>query len=164
MNRIFNIVVLLLAVSLGACFDSCYSQTASTQGNRQSTVAGSFYPANQAELKAKLEVLFREAEPAVPIDGIIHSLIVPHAGYTSSGKVAASAYKSIPKDAAYKNVFIIASSHREQFNGASVYPGGNYMTPVGQARINREIAAGLMGDNQILYFLLKAPLKEKHAH
>ena len=160
MNRSFNIVVLLLAVSLGAAFDSCYSQTASTQGNRQSTVAGSFYPANQAELKAKLEVLFREAEPAVPIDGIIQSLIVPHAGYTSSGKVAASAYKSIPKDAAYKNVFIIASSHREQFNGASVYPGGNYMTPLGKARINREIAAALMADNKSVMFYEKAHERE----
>jgi len=159
MKRRFQILTLSIIAFLGGAFFSCYSQEAAGHVNRQPTAAGVFYPANRAELDAKLKELFREAVP-VPLDGIIQSLIVPHAGYASSGKVAASGYKSIPEDAAYKNVFIIASSHQEQFNGASVFPGGNYVTPLGKARINREIAAALMADNKSVIFYEKAHERE----
>lgn len=151
MNRSFKIIILSLVLSLGVIFDSCLAQTSSTQGNRQASAAGSFYPTDKAELNDLLEDLFNKAEP-VSYDGTIQSLIVPHAGYASSGKVAASAYKSIPKTASYKNVFVIATSHQEQFTGSSVYPGGNYITPLGEAVINSEIAAALMANNESINF------------
>jgi AmmeMemoRadiSam system protein B/AmmeMemoRadiSam system protein A len=159
MKRRFQILTLSIIAFAGGAFLSCYSQEVPGPVNRQASAAGIFYPANQAELEAKLNELFREAVE-VPIDGIIQSLIVPHAGYASSGKVAASAYKSIPENAAYKNVFIIASSHQEQFNGTSVFPGENYVTPLGKARINREIAAALVADNKSVIFYEKAHNRE----
>ncbi len=159
MKRSFQILTLSIIAFAGGAFLSCYSQEAPGPVNRQASAAGIFYPANRAELEAKLKELFREAVK-VPFDGIIQSLIVPHAGYASSGIVAASAYKSIPEDAAYKNVFIIASSQQEQFNGTSVYPGGSYVTPLGEAPINREIAAALMADNKSVIFYEKAHNRE----
>jgi len=159
MRRRFNILVLSIIAFAGGAFLSCYSQEAAHLVNRQPAVAGSFYPASKAKLEAQLGQLFREAEP-VGLEGTIQSLIVPHAGYAYSGTVAASGYKSIPEDAAYKNVFIIASSHREQFNGASVYSVGNYLTPLGEARVNREISNALMADNKSVYFYEKAHERE----
>ena len=124
-----------------------YAQEADFPLNRTPAVAGSFYPAGKAALQSNLEQLFAQAAP-MQFEGQIQSLIVPHAGYPFSGVVAASAYKSIPKDAKYSNIFIIASSHREQFTGSSVYNVGNYLTPLGEVPVNRELATALISQNR----------------
>ena len=113
------------------------------QADRQAVFAGSFYPASKQALESQLRDLFRTATAIEP-GGKVQSLIVPHAGYEYSGRVAASGYKSIPADTPYENIFLIASSHREQFDGFSIYPSGNYVTPMGSVRVNSEIASSLM--------------------
>jgi AmmeMemoRadiSam system protein B/AmmeMemoRadiSam system protein A len=119
--------------------------------NRQPVVAGSFYPAGKQDLEATLAALFKGAGQTA-IEGTVRFLIVPHAGYAYSGEVAAAGYKSIPKDASYQNVFIIGTSHREYFEGASVYSIGNYITPLGEARVNRKIARELIENNRNISF------------
>jgi AmmeMemoRadiSam system protein B/AmmeMemoRadiSam system protein A len=114
--------------------------------------AGSFYPASKAALESQLQDLFRAARAAHP-EGKVQSLIVPHAGYDYSGVVAASGYKTIPAETRYENIFFIASSHREQFNGVSIYPAGNYITPLGKVKVNSKIAGDLInGHQQIVYY------------
>jgi AmmeMemoRadiSam system protein B/AmmeMemoRadiSam system protein A len=137
----------------------CYSQDMDGTVHRQPAVAGSFYPAGKAALEAELRNLFNEAKPA-KLEGNIQSLIVPHAGYAYSGTVAASAYKSIPDEGSYKNVFVIASSHREQYNGSSVYNRGDYITPLGPARVNRDIANELIAKHKNILFYKKAHERE----
>ncbi len=127
--------------------------------NRQPAVAGSFYPHSKKALELSLQELFAKASPA-KLEGKIQSLIVPHAGYAYSGIVAASGYKSIPKDADYNNIFIIASSHREHFNGSSVYSVGHYQTPLGEARVNMEIANALIDNNKNINYHSKAHDRE----
>jgi len=123
------------------------AQQPSTPGDRQPAFAGTFYPASKSALESQLQELFRNARP-VELEGRVQILVVPHAGYDYSGVVAASGYKSIPADTPYKNIFIIASSHREQFNGVSVYPSGNYITPLGKVKVNQEITGALIRDNR----------------
>ncbi len=135
------------------------AQNQSATVNRQPAYAGSFYPATKKALESSLQELFEEASP-VKLEGKIQSLIVPHAGYQYSGLVAASGYKSISKDADYQNIFIIASSHREQFNGSSVYSVGNYITPLGEARINRKIANDLIANNKSIHYYARAHDRE----
>jgi AmmeMemoRadiSam system protein B/AmmeMemoRadiSam system protein A len=127
--------------------------------NRTPAFAGSFYPAGRQALESNLEQLFAQARP-MEFKGKIQSLIVPHAGYPYSGIVAASAYKSIPRDASYRNIFIIASSHREQFAGASVYNVGNYMTPLGEVEVNRELGGTLAAQNRSISYYPKAHDRE----
>ncbi|HER07481.1 MAG TPA: AmmeMemoRadiSam system protein B [Bacteroides sp.] len=127
--------------------------------DRQPAVAGSFYPADREALLANLRQLFEEA-PVVELKGKVQQLLVPHAGYPYSGLVAAAGYKSIPGDATYKNIFIIASSHREQYQGASVYSVGNYLTPLGEARVNREIATALIEGNKNIFYYERAHNRE----
>ncbi len=127
--------------------------------NRKAAFAGTFYNGSKQALESQLIQLFTGASPK-DLEGNVRCLIVPHAGYSYSGTVAASAYKSIPKDAEYKNIFIIASSHREYFEGASVYSIGNYLTPLGEAKVNRQIAKKLIAENKILIFNPKAHDRE----
>ncbi|MEN8230512.1 MAG: AmmeMemoRadiSam system protein B [Bacteroidota bacterium] len=156
-----HLFILLVSCSLLTASPSVLlsAQESSKPVHRQPAVAGSFYPAGKQALESTLKELFSQAEPAL-LEGKIQTLIVPHAGYSYSGIVAASGYKSIPEEAVYSNIFIIASSHREQFNGASVYSAGNYITPLGEAQVNREIANTLINDNEGIIFYRKAHDRE----
>ncbi|MCP4312656.1 MAG: AmmeMemoRadiSam system protein B [Bacteroidetes bacterium] len=149
---------LLLFSNNGTCQDRS-AQDLPAPVNRQPAFAGTFYPAQRSALESQLKKLFSAAK-AGWIQGEVQTLIVPHAGYEYSGIVAASGYKTIPKDARYDNIFIIASSHREQFSGVSVYSAGNYITPLGEARVNREIAQALIEGNKNIVYNAKAHDRE----
>lgn len=149
-----------LLVTWSLCFSlTTLAQDTAPALNRQPAFAGSFYPASPPKLQEDLDKYFAEAI-SKQLEGKVRTLIVPHAGYDYSGVVAASGYKSIPRDAKYKNIFIIASSHREQFKGASVYAAGNYITPLGEARVNREIASQLIQSSKSISFNPKAHDRE----
>jgi len=137
----------------------CRAQQATGEIDRQAAFAGTFYPATRSALESQLQTLFKTARAAT-LKGEVQTLIVPHAGYDYSGMVAASGYKSIPADSPYKNIFIIASSHREQFKGFSIYPAGNYITPLGKARVNQKIASALINDHKNAFYNEKAHDRE----
>ncbi|RQV99044.1 AmmeMemoRadiSam system protein B, partial [bacterium] len=87
--------------------------------------------------------LFRHAEYPVSQDEVA-AVIVPHAGYVFSGKVAASGFNQIPRDSIFDRVFLIGSSHRVAFNGASVYSQGDYLTPLGRVEVDRAVVQKLV--------------------
>ena len=127
----------------------CRTQEPSAGITRKPAVAGSFYPASGSALESTLEDLFGQAERPGSTERV-QCLIVPHAGYAYSGVVAASGYLTIPPETEYENIFIIASSHREQFNGASIYSAGDYSTPLGAVRVNRKIAGELVASHDFI--------------
>jgi MEMO1 family protein len=129
------------------------------QSDRQPVAAGRFYESDSENLTRDIKKLFETCKkPAESRD--IRAIIVPHAGYIFSGKIAASAFSAVPAKAAYKNIFIIGSSHVMYFDGASVYSTGNYITPLGKAEVNREIANKLIHDNRVFNFPTTAHLQE----
>lgn len=156
MKALFTAVCIMAVVASPVTLGA---QGSATGTHRQPAFAGTFYPASPRELKEELDAYFANASPA-QLEGRVRTLIVPHAGYDYSGVVAASGYGSIPRDAQYKNIFLIASSHREQFKGASVYAAGNYITPLGEAKVNREIAAQLIETGKNISFNPKAHDRE----
>lgn len=115
--------------------------------DRQPAVAGQFYPASPQELRAELSTLFSEAAPGGKSD--VLAVICPHAGYVFSGEVAASSYNQIDPNAKFDNIFILASSHRMSFQGASIYDEGDYITPLGRVRVNRELGKKLVQENPV---------------
>lgn len=116
---------------------------------RRPAVAGRFYPAKKLDLEAEIEILFKEAKP--PADQAISPkvIIVPHAGYVFSGKVAASGFNQIPADSDIQRVFILASSHQMHFPGASVYCTGNYETPLGIVEVDKGTGKELAESNNL---------------
>ncbi len=105
-------------------------------------MAGKFYPGDSAALKRYLEIQMNQIILA-PDSNRVRAVIAPHAGYSYSGEVAAFAFASLRDNPEYKNVFLIGSSHVAAFNGASVYPGGHFETPLGNVPVNDEIAKEL---------------------
>ena len=105
----------------------------SGQIDREPAVAGSFYPADSLALLSSLKEAFSKAQPR-KTSGNVLAIISPHAGYVFSAKVAASAFSQIDASKKYEHIFVIGSSHRAQFDGASIYTIGDYVTPLGHVK------------------------------
>jgi AmmeMemoRadiSam system protein B len=109
---------------------------------RNAAVAGSFYDSDPEHLRREVDFLLNE-EKALKLKGIVRGLVSPHAGYMYSGSVAAAGYR-ILEGLTYEAVFLVGPSHREYFNGVSIYPGDAYQTPLGQVPVNKEFRTALM--------------------
>lgn len=128
--------IALLAVTI--LLVSC----AAASDKRAPAVAGSFYPADPAELQKTVDGLLARASVPTITDPIV-ALISPHAGYPFSGAVAANSY-ALLKGKHYERVIIIAPSHYDGFDYASIYDGNAYVTPLGTIPVDREFAAKLV--------------------
>ncbi len=130
--------------------------------NRPPAVAGSFYPASPAELKSTLDKLFLSSAPSENLNNIA-AIISPHAGYVYSGTVAASAFNQLSQDVVYDNIFLIGSSHHVSFDGAALYSIGNYVTPLGLARVNLSITKKLLEQNPEIFKSLPDVQANEHS-
>lgn len=108
---------------------------------RKALFAGHFYPENKTILAETVDKYFL-AEKKNNIDGKINVIIVPHAGYSFSGRTAAAAYGNIDND--YETVALIGPSHRSYVNGAAVYAEGFFQGPLGNIDIDEELAQKLL--------------------
>ncbi len=124
---------------------------------RKPAVAGAFYPADPKEIKKVITDFSAKAKlPELPAGNPL-GLIVPHAGYIYSGGVAAYSYNTITAPDKIDTVILLGPSHRAYFRGISVFPGGVYQTPLGDMRVDEEIAAELSAIDGVSY------VKEAHA-
>ena len=134
-----------------------YSQNKLT--DRQPVAAGSFYEASKEDLIREIAGLFTGCKKS-PDTWKVRAVISPHAGYIFSGSVAASAISATPRNAEYNNIFLIGSSHVMAFEGASVYNTGDFITPLGKATVNRDIANKLKNENRVFNFPVTAHQQE----
>lgn len=109
---------------------------------RPSAVAGLFYPARATEL----ETLLNEQFESLPLNKHQHpkALIVPHAGYVYSGKVAAKAYQSLRHLAdRIHRVVLVGPSHRVPFRGVAISSADYFATPLGSIAVDKAAVARL---------------------
>jgi len=112
---------------------------------RKPAVAGQFYPANKDELKNQIASFLNNAE-IVDAEKDLRILIVPHAGYTYSGQVAAWGFKQL-ENKNYQKVIILGASHRAYFDKAGVYDKGKWQTPLGNIDIDENVAENLINQS-----------------
>ncbi len=105
---------------------------------RKPIIAGAWYPADPARLRADIEGYLAGARVDA-IDGKVMGVISPHAGYVYSGQVAAYAYKAA-QGSEFDAVILIGPSHRAYFRGASIYDGEGYETPLGIIPVDKALA------------------------
>lgn len=146
-------------VVLFSIFPIMETQSQNKSTDRQPVAAGRFYSADKEILKKDIAQLFEKCKNS-PKSGTIRAIISPHAGYVFSGKTAAAALSAIPESKVYKNIFIIGSSHVMAFDGASVYNTGDYITPLGKAIVNKEIASKLIKENSVFNFPVNSHINE----
>lgn len=101
---------------------------------RPPAVAGSFYPADAAELRADVERYLLENPALGPQP---KALIAPHAGYIYSGPVAARAYNLLQGKHAIRRVVLIGPSHRVPLRGLAAPSADAFRTPFGDVPLDR---------------------------
>lgn len=163
--KIFNSILLIVMFSIFPQ-SSCNSQDKNSEDqsdqkliNRRPAVAGQFYPGNKKDLEKMLEEFFSKATPVVSKEQVV-AILSPHAGYVFSGEVAANSFKQLDRNKKYKNIFIIGSSHRTMFSGASIYNIGNYITPLGEVKVDIPLATKLINGYDVFSFNGNAHLGE----
>jgi hypothetical protein len=109
---------------------------------RPSILAGTWYPGHPDRLRAQIQGFLKEAPDPDVSGGELRALVVPHAGYTYSGGVAAHAYKWLLRQP-FRRVVIVAPSHRHAFRGASIDRKTGYETPLGVAPVDPVLSDAL---------------------
>ena len=153
--RIKTIILILTTMMMM----NCDGQT-SAPVVRPATQAGRFYDGDPQRLSHEVDsFLALHAKDRQYKD--VAALIVPHAGYYFSGNVAATAYMSLPKDKAYKRIFLLGPSHHEWLDGASVNTEADYYaTPLGQVKVDRETTRKLTAADSVFSYRPEAHDRE----
>lgn len=126
-------------------------------GARTPAVAGQFYPANPKELAALVDGYLAAPDGEKPVPGAV-ALLVPHAGYEFSGRLAGLAYRSAEKS--YDTVVILATGHTEGVKGAALLASDSYETPLGKVQPDRDLAAALVKASPLFEDRPSAHLRE----
>lgn len=116
---------------------------------RQPAVAGMFYNLNPEMLKKQIRRCFEhELGPKKTKEEKFIGCVVPHAGYTYSGPVAAWVYSRIPKC----NYIILGPNHRVFGSTFGVMKEGVWKTPLGSVKIDDEFATKLIENCSLLEY------------
>jgi AmmeMemoRadiSam system protein B len=110
---------------------------------RQPAVAGSFYAGTRERLRLQLDALVpaqRSTEPAV-------GLVVPHAGYRYSGRVAGAVYA---RAALPDSCVILGPNHTGLGAGVAITSHGEWETPLGRLPVDGELADAIRAQSPLI--------------
>jgi AmmeMemoRadiSam system protein B len=112
--------------------------------------AGSFYAASKRPLRKQIEECFMHdfgsrALPTVREQGPrrVIALVSPHAGYMYSGPVAAKGYAYVADDGRPDAIVLVGPNHTGYGTGVSIMLAGVWRTPLGDLRIDSELATAI---------------------
>jgi AmmeMemoRadiSam system protein B len=105
---------------------------------RPAAVAGRFYPADPAELRAEVRRFLADAPHR---DGPSpKAVIAPHAGYMYSGPIAGSAFAPwLPDRDRIRRVVLVGPSHRVALRGLAVPSAESFATPLGVVPVDLDL-------------------------
>jgi MEMO1 family protein len=104
---------------------------------REPAVAGRFYPAARGRLASDLERLV--AAPGVRPRAAV-GVLVPHAGYVYSGRVAGETYARVDVP---PRAVVLCPNHTGLGARAALWPRGAWRTPLGDVPVDDELTAAL---------------------
>ncbi len=108
---------------------------------RKPIVAGQFYPAQHNSCLDEISQCLDEVELSKSLPENIVAGIVPHAGWLFSGKLAAMVFSAIKQQHEKVNTFVIfGATHSYSGRLPAVYDRGRWITPIGEAVIDEELA------------------------
>ncbi len=127
---------LAIIVCLVLIFSVLYIANLSTMPEEKiiqhAVVAGQWYPADADGLRSAVEGYMNASEKK-DLNGTVMAIIVPHAGYEYSGKIAGAAFRQI---GSYDNIFLIGPSHYYPIDGLIAMNATAYETPLGEMSIS----------------------------
>lgn len=120
---------------------------------REPAVAGQFYSANPEALRKSVRSFLVQGEASLDAKGIV----APHAGYMYSGAVAGAVYAAVRLP---KRFIILGPNHTGKGVALSLYPRGQWRTPLGLVGIDEELNKSLARECSLLVEDTAAHLRE----
>jgi len=112
---------------------------------RSPIVAGQFYPGQRNSCVAEINECLQQAESAESLPETIAAGIVPHAGWTFSGSLAAMVFSAIKQRHDKVNTFVIfGAAHGYYGSLPAVYDKGSWLTPLGEVAIDENLADAVL--------------------
>ncbi len=111
------------------------------EGIRKPVRAGSFYPADPAELTRLIDRLARRARKSdirIPPGRALRALVMPHAGYIYSGWTAAHV-SLVLKKTQFARVIVLGPDHFIGLRNGAICDVDAYETPLGKVRLDRNV-------------------------
>jgi AmmeMemoRadiSam system protein B len=112
---------------------------------RKPIVAGQFYPGQRNSCVAEINECLRQERPADLLPETIVAGIVPHAGWTFSGSLAALVFSAIKQRHDNVNTFVIfGAAHGYYGSSPAVYDKGSWLTPLGEVAVDENLADAVL--------------------
>ncbi len=111
---------------------------------REPAVAGQFYPGRREALQREIKS-FTAAASGEKIRAL--GCVVPHAGYMYSGAVAGALYGRLEMP---RRFIVLSPNHTGQGAPLAISSHGSWRTPLGEARIDTELAESLKSSFALL--------------
>lgn len=113
---------------------------------RPSPIAGSWYPGDKITLQKAIQGYIDQASPA-NLEGSLHGLIVPHAGYFYSGATAGYAYRCV-QGLSFDVCMVLSPLHDYQSAELLTSSHTAYATPLGEVPIAADLVEEIDRDLQ----------------
>lgn len=141
MNRLIGIGLCFL-LAAGACARE--EEKAMTKCYMESTLAGAWYNADPARLKAELDGYLQQAD--VDADPSLWGVLLPHAGYAYSGPCAAVGAKALAAVPDVRRVVVLGFTHRIRMPDQISLPANetHYRSPLGETPLDTAAIAALL--------------------
>jgi len=117
---------------------------------RKAIVAGQFYPGSEKQCNVEIEDCLNAKTITQELPANIVAAIVPHAGWTFSGDLAAMTLKAIKQANETVDTFVIFGAVHSYFGStAAVYNEGAWETPMGLIEIDADLAGMIIEKNPV---------------
>lgn len=124
--------------------------------NRPAVVAGRFYPGDKTSLQKAVEA-FLARNGASPEKEAVWAVMLPHAGYVYCGDVIG---KTLANARLPDRLVVLSPNHTGYGTPFSVWPDGQWQTPLGPVRVDASLAAEIIATNSGFQADLQAHARE----
>ena len=104
---------------------------------RSPAVAGQFYFQEREKLRSQISDLLEIS----PVSLVVSGVVVPHAGYSYSGRIAGKVYGRIHIP---ERVILLGPNHTGRGKRAAIMSGGEWETPLGRVAVDSGLAEKLL--------------------
>ncbi len=115
---------------------------------RKPIVAAQFYPGQHDLCVDEINECLEQRTLREPLPETIAAGIVPHAGWTFSGSLAALVFSAIKHTNEKVHTFVIFGAAHSYFGQTpAVYDKGSWLTPLGEAAVDEELADAVLASD-----------------
>ncbi len=118
---------------------------------REPVVAGQFY-AGQAERCREELLQFLGGPPSTdpPLGRRMIGGLVPHAGWSCSGDVAAKVFRSLAASRTPEVIVLFGGVHRHRGRESAMFASGRWETPLGPIEVDSRLAERILGHTNLI--------------